>query len=78
MVACRRRFRRAFSIQSSVFRRNCRISRAALHGIAVRELSVTTTETRRQAKQKLFLAGFLAVNEQLMLSNLIEMAMRSL
>ena len=58
------------------FRRNRHISRAALRGITVSELR-NHNGNEKISKTKTLLAGFLAVVEQLMFSNLIEMAMRS-
>ena len=81
MGSCGRRFRRAFFIKSTVFKRNRRLSRTVLSDgyRSVNELSVNSKRRRKREniyKQNrssecaaYFLVGFFAVIERLTVSN---------
>ena len=90
MGSCGRRFRRAFFINSTVFKRNRRISRTVLSFDGYRSVNELSVNSKRRRKQEnictqnsssecaaYFLVGFFAVIERLTVSNLIEMANRS-
>lgn len=87
MGSCGRRFRRAFFIKSTVFKRNSRISRTVLSFDGYRSVNELRVNSKRRRKQEnictqnsssecaaYFLVGFFAVIERLTVSNLIEMA----
>ena len=87
MGSCGRRFRRAFFIKSTVFKRNSRISRTVLSFDGYRSVNELSVNSKRRRKREniytqnrssecgaCFLVGFFAVIERLTVSNLIEMA----